>query len=309
MSLGVVFPGQGSQSVGMLLDTAAEFASVRERFQQAGDAIGIDLWRIVAEGPVERLNQTEITQPALLTASVALWDILIEHGARVAALAGHSLGEYSALVAGGALDFSDAVRLVHRRGQLMQSAVPAGQGAMAAVLGLDDAEIASACASVSGIVAPANFNAVGQTVIAGEADAVSAAGEACKAMGARRVVLLDVSVPSHCPLMEPVASGLAEVLDAIDLRLPGVPVIHNVDAAISTDTDGLKQRLLGQLANPVRWVDCVKAMAAMGVTRLIECGPGNVLSGLVKRIDRSISCDVTTSLEGLRGVLGNLHSE
>jgi len=208
MTLAVVFPGQGSQSVGMLLDIAAEHPSVRDLFVRASDAIGLDLWQIVSEGPVESLNRTEVTQPALLTASVAVWELLAAAGVRATAMAGHSLGEYSALVASGAIDFEDAVRVVRRRGELMQGAVTVGEGAMAAVLGLDEAEIASACASVDGVVTPANFNAVGQIVIAGSANAVALAAEACKTLGAKRVVMLDVSVPSHCPLMRSVEPDL-----------------------------------------------------------------------------------------------------
>jgi [acyl-carrier-protein] S-malonyltransferase len=303
MSIGIVFPGQGSQSVGMLLDVAAKYPSVRELFGRASDAIGVDLWRVSAEGPVESLNRTEITQPALLTASVALWEILAASGVAAQAMAGHSLGEYSALVASGAIGFEDAVRVVRRRGELMQQAVPAGEGAMAAVLGLDEAEVDSACRSVDGVVGAANFNAVGQIVIAGSATAVAAAAEACKAIGAKRVVMLDVSVPSHSPLMQPVEAGLAEVLAGVSISLPRCPVIHNVDAAVSSSTSELKQKLLKQLASPVRWVDCVQSLAALGVTRVFECGPGNVLSGLIKRIDRNIECTAVGNLAGIQSVL------
>ena len=306
MSLGVVFPGQGSQSVGMLLDIAAEYPSVRELFTRASDAIGIDLWQISTEGPIESLNRTEITQPALLTASVAIWNILAAHGARAHAMAGHSLGEYSALVASGAIDFEDAVRVVRRRGQLMQHAVPVGAGAMAAVLGLDESEVNAACAGVSGVVSAANFNAVGQIVIAGAIDAVHAAGEACKALGAKRVVMLDVSVPSHCPLMEPVESGLAAVLESVPMRMPNCPLIHNVDAAVSATTSELIHKLLKQLANPVRWVDCVQALTANGVTKVIECGPGSVLTGLIKRIDRGLECSSAGNLPGVQSALAAL---
>jgi [acyl-carrier-protein] S-malonyltransferase len=299
VSTGFVFPGQGSQSVGMLLDIAGEFPSVRECFARASDAIGVDLWQISAEGPAESLNRTEVTQPALLTASYALWEVLAARGVHPTAMAGHSLGEYSALVAAGALGFEDAVRLVRRRGQLMQSAVPVGEGAMAAVLGLDEAEVNAACASVPGVVSAANFNALGQIVIAGATQAVAAAAEACKSLGAKRVVVLDVSVPSHCPLMQPVEAGLNDALATATLRMPSIPVIHNVDAGVSTSTIELTRRLLAQLASPVRWVDCVKALSASGVTRIIECGPGNVLSGLIKRIDRNLECISAGTLAGL----------
>jgi [acyl-carrier-protein] S-malonyltransferase len=306
MSIAAVFPGQGSQSVGMLLDIAAEYPSVRDLYIRASEAIDLDLWQIVAEGPVESLNRTEVTQPALLTASVAVWGILASAGVRVAAMAGHSLGEYSALVASGAIDFEDAVRVVRRRGQLMQGAVAVGEGAMAAVLGLDEGEISSACASVEGVVTPANFNAIGQIVIAGSAKAVAAAAEACKSLGAKRVVMLDVSVPSHCPLMRSVEPDLAAVLQGVSLRLPAVPVVHNVDAKSSVSTSELTERLVSQLANPVRWVDCVQALAARGVTKVIECGPGNVLTGLIKRIDRNLDCTAAGTLAGLRSVMGSV---
>jgi len=306
MTIAAVFPGQGSQSVGMLLDMAAEHPSVRDLFGRASEAIGLDLWQIVAEGPVESLNRTEVTQPALLTASVAVWEILSAGGLRASAMAGHSLGEYSALVASGAIDFEDAVRVVRRRGQLMQGAVAVGEGAMAAVLGLDEAEIASACASVDGVVTPANFNAIGQIVIAGSANAVALAAEACKGLGAKRVVMLDVSVPSHCPLMRSVEPELATVLQGVTLRLPGLPVFHNVDAQVSATTGELTERLVSQLANPVRWVDCVQALASRGVTKIIECGPGNVLSGLIKRIDRNIECVAAGTLSGLTSALSHV---
>jgi len=303
MSIGIVFPGQGSQSVGMLLDVATEYPSVRELFVRASDAIGVDLWRVSAEGPVESLNRTETTQPALLAASVAVWEILATRGVSALAMAGHSLGEYSALVASGAIEFEDAVRVVRRRGELMQRAVHAGEGAMAAVLGLNEAEVNAACSAVDGVVSAANFNTVGQIVIAGAAAAVAAAVEACKAMGAKRVVMLDVSVPSHCPLMQPVESGLAEVLAGVSIRLPQCPVIHNVDAAVSSSTAELTQKLLKQLVSPVRWMDCVQALAAHGVTRVFECGPGNVLSGLIKRIDRNLECTATGNLAGIQSAL------
>lgn len=306
MSMAAVFPGQGSQSVGMLLDIAADYPSVRDLFGRAGEAIGIDLWKICAEGPIESLNRTEITQPALLTASVAVWNILADAGVRVEAMAGHSLGEYSALVAAGSIGFEDAVRVVRRRGQLMQSAVPIGEGAMAAVLGLDEAEINAACASVSGVVTAANFNAVGQIVIAGATAAVAAAAEACKGLGAKRVVMLDVSVPSHCPLMQPVREGLAEVLAGVEIKTPSVPVVHNVDALVSDSIDALKARLLDQLQSPVRWVDCVRNLAARGITQVVECGPGNVLAGLIKRIDRNLECTSAGSLSGLQAVLARV---
>lgn len=305
MSLGFVFPGQGSQSVGMLADIAAEYPQIQEHFEQAGEAISRPLWRIVAEGPDTDLIRTEITQPALLTASVALWSIwCAEGGERPACVAGHSLGEYSALVCAGALDFADAVRLVHRRGQLMQEAVPQGEGAMAAILGLDDAEVEEACRQVQGVVSAANYNAPGQVVIAGSAAAVEAAAERCKELGARRAQLLQVSGPFHCELMRPAQEAFAGDLAAVALRVPEIPVVQNVDAAVAADVDSLRRNLLLQISSPVLWSACVRTMAERGVDRLVECGPGRVLCGLIKRIDKSLNAADTNSLEALRQALG-----
>ena len=306
MGLGIVFPGQGAQSVGMLSDIMGEHAGVARRFEEAGDAIGVDLLAVVTEGPEANLNRTDITQPALLTASVALWDVLQGAGAAPAALSGHSLGEYSALVAAGAIGFADAVKLVNLRGQLMQRAVPMGEGAMAAILGLDDADIASACEATEGVVTPANFNAPGQVVIAGAKAAVEAAAEACKAAGAKRAVLLDVSVPSHCALMSSIAGEFADALGAVAMQLPSIPVVQNVNAEAPEDTDALRANLVAQLASPVRWTACVQALQAQGVDQIIECGPGNVLTGLVKRIDRSLKPQATGTLNGLESALESL---
>jgi [acyl-carrier-protein] S-malonyltransferase len=304
MSLGFVFPGQGSQSVGMLADVAAEYPQVRRHFDEAGDAISQPLWRIVAEGPEAELIRTEITQPALLTASIALWSIWRdEGGAAPACVAGHSLGEYSALVCAGALAFVDAVRLVHRRGQLMQAAVPQGEGAMAAILGLDDEQVEAACRDVTGIASPANYNAPGQVVIAGTADAVKAAADRCKELGARRATLLQVSGPFHCALMRPAEEAFASDLAAVALAMPSIPLIHNVDGTEAVDVDALRRKLLAQISQPVLWTTCVRAMTSRGITRLVECGAGRVLSGLVKRIEPGAGVAALCTLDGLREAL------
>lgn len=285
-SLAFVFPGQGSQSLGMLAELGAQYPLVIETFREASEALGYDLWALVQEGPEEQLNQTDKTQPAILTASVALWRLwLAEGGARPAFVSGHSLGEYSALVAAGSLSLADAVRLVERRGQLMQEAVPAGQGAMAAILGLDDADVVAICAEAAQgeVVSAVNFNSPGQVVIAGAKAAVDRAMEGCKARGAKRALPLAVSVPSHCELMRPAAERFAESVNAIEWKAPAIPVVQNVSAAVPADLDALKRDLLEQLYKPVRWVECVQTLAAQGAVQLVECGPGKVLAGLNKR--------------------------
>ena len=288
MTCGFVFPGQGSQAVGMLRDVIDEPA-VRACFDAAKAAIGVGLRELVLEGPETELNRTELTQPALLTASVALWRLWqMRGGAAPAVLAGHSLGEYSALVAADALDFADAVRLVHLRGRLMQSAVPVGAGAMAAILGLDEAAVAKCCEAVDGVVTPANINAPGQIVIAGATAAVDAAIERCSAAGAKRAIKLAVSVPSHCPLMAPIASEFGAALAATRFVAPRVPVLQNVDATASDDPQRIRRNLVAQLSSPVRWTQCVEGMVARGANVMIECGPGNVLAALIKRIDKSV---------------------
>lgn len=305
MTLGFVFPGQGSQSVGMLADVAAEYPQIREHFEAAGEAISRPLWQIVTEGPDDELVRTEITQPAILTASVALWAVWREAGGALpACVAGHSLGEYSALVCAGALSFTDAVRLVHRRGQLMQQAVPQGEGAMAAILGLDDAQVEAACAEVSGVVSAANYNAPGQVAIAGAAEAVSAAADRCKELGARRAAMLPVSGPFHCELMRPAQEAFAADLDAVALQMPEIPVVQNVDAAVAADVDAVRHKLLEQISRPVLWTACVHAMVGRGATTMIECGPGRVLGGLIKRIDKSVETGSLGSLDGLHEALG-----
>ncbi|MGE0623059.1 MAG: ACP S-malonyltransferase [Pseudomonadales bacterium] len=288
MSLGFVFPGQGSQSVGMLAEMAGRYPIVRATFDEAGDVLDLPLWALVSEGPQERLNQTEITQPVLLTASTALWRVWKAEGGRDPdVLAGHSLGEYSALVCAEALSFADAVALVHQRGKLMQEAVPQGEGAMAAILGLEDDVVAQCCEAVDGVVSPANFNAPSQVVIAGAAAAVAAAVEKCNEAGARRAVPLQVSGPFHCELMAPAKAGFAQALGAITLSMPRIPVVHNVDASVAADLDELRSKLLEQMARPVQWTRCVEAMIGRGVDGFVECGAGKVLAGLIKRIDRT----------------------
>ena len=306
MSLGFVFPGQGSQAVGMLAELAVEHPSVVERFNEAGDVLSMPLWEIVSEDPRDQLGQTEITQPALLTASVSLWEVWQQSGGPTpAVMAGHSLGEYSALVCSGSLSFEAAVQLVHQRGRFMQAAVPKGTGLMAAILGLDDAVIAEHCAAVDGVVSPANLNAPGQVVIAGAAGAVEEAVTRLKDAGAKRAVTLDVSVPSHCALMRPAAEQLAGLLDEADVSIPAIPVIHNVDAAVSDSSDAIKDRLVRQLYEPVQWTACVRGMAERGAQRLVECGPGKVLAGLSKRIDKSIAMDNVSAPKGLADALAS----
>lgn len=305
MSLGFVFPGQGSQSVGMLADVAAEYPQVKAHFEEAGEAISQPLWRIVTEGPDEALVRTEITQPALLTASVALWSIWqAEGGERPTCLSGHSLGEYSALVCADALAFADAVRLVNRRGQLMQAAVPQGEGAMAAILGLDDEQVESVCREVSGVVSAANYNAPGQVVIAGAAGPVKAAADRCMEAGARRAAMLPVSGPFHCELMVPAQDAFAAELGAVSLDEPQIPVVQNVDAAVAGNAEQIREKLLAQMSRPVLWTACVQTMVSRGVTSMAECGAGRVLSGLIKRVDKSVDVCQLGTLDGLRNALG-----
>ncbi|MCP1647655.1 MULTISPECIES: ACP S-malonyltransferase [Pseudomonas aeruginosa group] len=291
-SLAFVFPGQGSQSLGMLAELGAQHAIVRDTFAEASAALGYDLWALVQEGPEERLNQTDKTQPAILTASIALWRLWqAEGGVQPAYVAGHSLGEYSALVAAGSLAFTDAVKLVERRGQLMQEAVPAGTGGMAAILGLEDADVLAACAEAAQgeVVSAVNFNAPGQVVIAGAAKAVERAIEACKARGAKRAVALPVSVPSHCELMRPAAERFAEAVEAVQWQMPQIALVQNVTAQVPADLAALKRDLLAQLYSPVRWVESVQLLAEKGVTDLVECGPGKVLAGLNKRCAKGVT--------------------
>jgi [acyl-carrier-protein] S-malonyltransferase len=289
MSLAFVFPGQGSQSVGMLASLAAAEPVVQQTFAEASAVLGYDLWALCQHGPEAELASTEKTQPAMLAAGVATWRAWQHHGGpRPVAMAGHSLGEYTALVCSGALDFAAAVDLVRFRGQVMQQAVPLGQGAMAAVLGLDDEQVAAACreAEQGEVVEAVNFNAPGQVVIAGNATAVARAIEVAKARGAKRAVTLPVSVPSHSRLMVGAAELLAERLAGVDVRMPDVPAVYTVDVQTHASPDGIRHALKAQLHNPVRWAETVRAMLASGVTTLVECGPGKVLTSLNKRIER-----------------------
>ncbi|MGE5155577.1 MAG: ACP S-malonyltransferase [Bdellovibrio bacteriovorus] len=290
--IAVFFPGQGSQAVGMLDALAGAFPSVRTTFAEASEALGRDLWSLVSTGPREALDQTENTQPAMLTAGVAVWRVWREAGGPPAALmAGHSLGEYAALVAAGTLSLADGVRLAADRARFMQEAVPLGEGAMAALLGLEDDQVMALCvAQAQGQALEAvNFNAPGQVVIAGAAAAVERAVAAAKGAGAKRALVLPVSVPSHCSLMVPAAERLAERLQGLDLRLPQPPVLHNVDVTAAPDVAGVRARLVSQLYRPVRWVETVQAAAASGLTLAIECGPGKVLVGLNKRIAKDLT--------------------
>lgn len=283
----MVFPGQGSQAVGMLADLALENPAVENTFREASAALGYDLWQLTQQGPAEELNKTWQTQPALLAASVAIYRVWQEKGGKAPAMmAGHSLGEYSALVCAGVLDFADAIKLVELRGKLMQEAVPEGTGAMQAIIGLDDAAIQQACEeSAQGqVVSPVNFNSPGQVVIAGNKEAVERAGAACKAAGAKRALPLPVSVPSHCALMKPAADQLAIALEKLTFNAPQFPIVNNVDVKCETTPEAIRSALVRQLYSPVRWTGCVEFMAAQGVTSLLEVGPGKVLTGLTKRI-------------------------
>jgi [acyl-carrier-protein] S-malonyltransferase len=292
MKLAFVFPGQGSQSIGMLNELADGFALVQETFDAASDVLGYDLWQVVSGGPEDKLNDTAITQPAMLAAGVATWRVWQEkQGPQPELMAGHSLGEYTALVCAGSIGFEDAIGLVADRGRFMQQAVPAGHGAMAAILGLSDDGVRQACsdAAQGEIVSAVNFNSPGQVVIAGQTAAVERAVEAAKANGAKRALMLPVSVPSHCQLMEPAAQQLAARLKDIDITTPSIPVLNNVDVTAAQEPDHIREVLMRQLYNPVRWVETIGYMKAQGVDTLVECGPGKVLVGLNKRIDRGMN--------------------
>ncbi|GAB6848121.1 ACP S-malonyltransferase [Paraburkholderia sp. A1RI_3L] len=290
MKFAFVFPGQGSQSVGML-NAFADHAIVRETVEEASDALGQDLGKLIAEGPAEELNLTTNTQPVMLTAAYAVYRAWQQAGGPAPAIvAGHSLGEYTALVAAGALAFRDAVPLVRFRAQAMQSAVPVGEGGMAAILGLDDDAVRAVCAeaSVAGVVEAVNFNAPAQVVIAGHKAAVEKACELAKAKGAKRALPLPVSAPFHSSLLKPASDQLREYLASVEVREPAIPVVNNVDVAMVRDPAAIRDALVRQAAGAVRWVECVKAIAAQGVTHVIECGPGKVLAGLTKRIDGNL---------------------
>ncbi|MEN3755113.1 ACP S-malonyltransferase [Mangrovibacter sp. SLW1] len=301
-----VFPGQGSQSVGMLSELAAQYPVIEETFREASDVLGYDLWALAQQGPAEELNKTWQTQPALLTASVALWRVWQQAGGKTPALmAGHSLGEYSALVCAGVIAFRDAVRLVELRGKFMQEAVPEGTGAMSAIIGLDDASITKACEeSAQGqVVSPVNYNSPGQVVIAGNKEAVERAGAACKAAGAKRALPLPVSVPSHCALMKPAAEKLAVELQNIAFNAPAIPVVNNVDVKCETSPDAIREALVRQLYSPVLWTQSVEFMSAQGVSQLFEAGPGKVLTGLTKRIVDTLTASAINEPAALSAAL------
>ncbi len=291
MSFALVFPGQGSQSIGMLADLAATYPLIKHTFEQASEALSLDLWALSQSGSEEQLNQTDNTQPALLTAGIAVarvWEA--QGGGKPTLCAGHSLGEYTALTYTHALAFEDAVRLVAERGRLMQQAVPHNIGAMAAILGLDDNAVKQACAHAAQneVVSAVNFNAPGQVVIAGHKAAVERAIAACKESGAKKAILLSVSVPSHCALMTPAAERLSETMATLNWQLPDIPVLHNADVMVHTDVEAIQQVLAAQLHQPVRWVESIEKMAAENIQQVIECGPGKVLTGLHKRINKSL---------------------
>ena len=292
-TLAFVFPGQGSQKVGMLKDAYDASGAVRETFAEASEAVGYDMWSLIQTGEQSALNMTETTQPVLLASSVALWRAWVEQGGAMPALmAGHSLGEFTALVCAGALGFADAVSLVRQRGAFMQTAVPVGEGAMAAIIGLDDATINETCEEVApqaGVVAAVNFNSPGQVVIAGEAGAVEQAIAALKVAGAKRAMPLPVSAPFHTSMMKPAGEKLAEVLSGISLSTPMIPVVHNVHAGLESDVETIRSLLVEQIYSPVQWTRCVETMVSKGVSHVVECGPGKVLSGLNRRIDKSLT--------------------
>jgi len=302
----MVFPGQGSQSVAMQADLAAEFPEVGATYAEASEQLGYDLWQLVQEGPKEKLDETVVTQPAMMSAGVAAWRVWQKSGgAQPALVAGHSLGEYTALVCAGAIEFAGAVNLVQRRAELMQQAVPAGEGAMAAILGLDNETVLSVCrdAEEGQVVQAVNFNSPGQVVIAGARPAVERAAELAKNAGARRALLLSVSVPAHCELMQPAAEELAAALAAAELAVPSVPVIGNTDAVIYESVEQIRDGLRRQLFNPVRWAETIELMIASGATKIIECGPGKVLAGLTRRIDKSVSSACIDSPAALESAL------
>jgi len=302
-NLAFVFPGQGSQKIGMLSDLAEANSTVEETFQEASDVLGYDCWQMVQQGEQEDINLTERTQPILLTASVAIWRLWQEQGGPAPiAMAGHSLGEWSALVCSGAVEFADAVGIVRARGAFMQEAVPVGVGAMAAIMGMDDQVVIDACREAGNgqIVDAVNFNAPGQVVIAGDAEAVRRAANICKKAGAKRAVELPVSAPFHTSLMRPAADNLAELVAQTTFKPPQVTIVHNVHAQAEDNIEAIKSLMLEQIYKPVLWVDCVNSLATRGAEILVECGPGRVLNGLSKRINReltSLSTDDVASLE------------
>lgn len=306
MTRAIVFPGQGSQAVGMVADLYESSEVVQQTFAEASSALGYDMWALVSTDSEGKLNQTEYTQPALLTASVAIWrEYLANGGERPSLMAGHSLGEYSALVCAEVMTLADGVKLVQKRGQYMQEAVPAGTGAMAAIIGLADELVQKACddAAQGAVVSPVNFNSPGQIVIAGEKEAVERAMTLAKEAGAKRALPLPVSVPSHCALMKPAADQLAKDLEGLELNAPTIPVINNVDVAQPQAPESIKQALVQQLYSPVRWTETIMEFAKLGVTEVVEFGPGKVLTGLGKRIDKSISYSAANDVESVAATL------
>ena len=306
-TLAFVFPGQGSQQVGMLSELAETHPVIKNTFAEASEVLGYDLWDLVQNGPEEDLNQTDKTQPALLTSGVALWRLWQEqNGAKPAVVAGHSLGEYTALVCAGAISFADGVNLVKLRGEFMQQAVPAGSGAMAAILGLADEAIEKACqdAEQGEVVSPVNYNCPGQIVIAGEKAAVDRAIENCKEAGAKRAIPLPVSVPSHCALMKPAAEKMAEELAKIEISMPEIDVVQNVTASIPASVEELKENLLAQLYSPVLWTKTIQGLVEQGLESTVECGPGKVLSGLNKKVHKPLSVAAINDAAGLEKALG-----
>ena len=300
--IAITFPGQGSQSVGMMTDWGDYQNVVKDIYARASEVLGYNLWEIVSEGPADRLNQTEITQPAMLCAGIACWQIIRELSSvpQAQLMSGHSLGEYTALVCAESLDIESAVKLVAKRGKLMQSAVAVGDGSMAAIIGLTDKEVIEACNQVqSGIVEAVNFNAPGQVVIAGQKLSVEEAMENAKALGAKRALPLPVSVPSHCSLMRSAADELLEALESTNFATPKIPVIHNQNASIAGSVDEIRQLLKKQLYQPVRWVESVQAMHAQGIECLIECGPGKVLTSLTRRIEKSLRAEAVFDIASL----------
>ena len=307
MSTAFIFPGQGSQSIGMMNVLAESSKVIQDTFTEASSALGYDLWELVTDGPAEKLNSTEYTQPAMLTAGVATWRAWLEAGGTEPDLmAGHSLGEYTALVCAGAMSFTDAVALVSDRARFMQQAVPEGEGAMAAILGLDDDDVRKLCQenAADEVLQPVNYNAPGQVVVAGSTAAVARLLENAKAAGAKRALPLPVSVPSHCVLMQPASVRMSERLKEVTISQAQVPVIHNVNVQTASGEEQVRQLLARQISEPVRWVETINSMNEKGVTQLVECGPGKVLCGLSKRINRDISCiplitkdSITTALE------------
>lgn len=307
MSTAFIFPGQGSQSIGMMNALAESSKNIQDTFTEASSVLGYDLWELVTDGPAEKLNSTEYTQPAMLTAGVATWRAWLEAGGTEPDLmAGHSLGEYTALVCAGAMNFTDAVSLVSDRARFMQQAVPEGEGAMAAILGLDDDDVRKLCQenAADEVLQAVNYNAPGQVVVAGSASAVGRLLDNAKAAGAKRALQLPVSVPSHCALMQPASDRMSERLKEVTISQAQVPVIHNVNVQSASGEEQVRQLLARQISEPVRWVETINSMNEKGVTQLVECGPGKVLCGLSKRINRDISCIPLITKDSITTVLG-----